>query len=128
LSLLVNNLRQEDKVAIVVYAGAAGLVLPSTSGGDKATILAALNDLQAGGSTAGGAGIELAYKIAQEKMLENGNNRVILATDGDFNVGISSINDLTRLIEEKRKLGIFLTCLGFGSDNYNDGFDGNFGG
>ena len=120
-ALLVNNLRQDDRVAIVVYAGAAGAVLPSTSGADKATILAALNNLNAGGSTAGGAGIELAYKIAQENKFENGNNRVILATDGDFNVGASSHSDLTRLIEEKRQTGIFLTCLGFGMGNYKDG-------
>lgn len=118
--LLVQNLREEDRVAIVVYAGAAGLVLPSTSGDQKEKILNALNKLNAGGSTAGGAGIKLAYKIAIENLIENGNNRVILATDGDFNIGASSDGEMTRLIEEKRKSGVFLTCLGFGMGNYKD--------
>lgn len=119
-SLLVNELRPEDKVSLVVYAGAAGLVLPPTSGAQKQTILDALNRLEAGGSTAGGAGIELAYKVAQENFNANGINRVILATDGDFNVGSSSTGDLTRLIEEKRKTGVFLSTLGFGMGNYKD--------
>lgn len=119
-NLLVNNLTENDRVAIVVYAGAAGLVLPSTPGNDKATIMDALNKLNAGGSTAGGAGIKLAYKIAQQNFIEGGNNRIILATDGDFNVGASSDGEMTRLIEEKRKSGVYLTCLGFGMGNYKD--------
>lgn len=118
--LLVEQLEEKDDVAIVVYAGAAGLVLPPTPGDDKATILQALNSLQAGGSTAGGEGIQLAYKIAKENLIKGGNNRVILATDGDFNVGISSDAELVRLIEEKRDEGIFLTILGFGMGNYKD--------
>lgn len=118
--ILVNNLRSEDKVAIVVYAGAAGCVLESTSGNKKETIIAALDQLQSGGSTAGGAGIELAYKIAKENYIQGGNNRVILATDGDFNVGSSSDGEMTRLIEEKRKSGVFLSILGFGMGNYKD--------
>ncbi|MEH2037865.1 vWA domain-containing protein [Nostoc sp.] len=121
LKLLVNQLRPEDRVSLVVYAGNAGLVLPATSGNQKSTILAAIDRLEAGGSTAGGQGIELAYKIAKESFLKSGNNRVILATDGDFNVGVSSDGDLTRLIEQKREQGIFLTVLGFGTGNYKDG-------
>ena len=116
--LLVNELRQEDRVSIVVYAGAAGLVLPPTSGANKDKIMDALNRLNAGGSTAGGQGIELAYATAQEYFDAKGNNRVILATDGDFNVGISDNNALVKLIEEKRKSGVFLTVLGFGHDNF----------
>ncbi|HRN40859.1 MAG TPA: von Willebrand factor type A domain-containing protein, partial [Vicingus sp.] len=119
-NLLVDNLRENDRVAIVVYAGAAGLVLPSTSGSDKAKILEALNNLSAGGSTAGGAGIKLAYKVAQENFIKDGNNRIILATDGDFNIGASSDGEMTKLIEEKRKSGVYLTCLGFGMGNYKD--------
>jgi Ca-activated chloride channel family protein len=107
-------------VAIVVYAGAAGLVLPSTPGSDKATILAALDRLEAGGSTAGGAGLRLAYEVAREHYDRNGNNRVILATDGDFNVGESSDAAMVRLIEERRDQGIFLTVLGFGTGNLKD--------
>jgi Ca-activated chloride channel homolog len=118
--LLVEQLREQDRVAIVVYAGAAGLVLPSTSGEDKKTIIQALENLEAGGSTAGGAGINLAYSIAKKNFRENGNNRVVLATDGDFNVGESSNGGMERLIEEKRKEGIFLTVLGFGMGNYKD--------
>ena len=118
--ILVNNLRDEDRVAIVVYAGAAGCVLESTPGSDKAKIIAALDQLQSGGSTAGGAGINLAYKIAKENYIQKGNNRVILATDGDFNVGASSDGEMTRLIEEKRKDGVFLSILGFGMGNYKD--------
>jgi Ca-activated chloride channel family protein len=121
LKLLVNQLRPEDRVSLVVYAGNAGLVLPATAGSQKSTILAAIDRLKAGGSTAGGQGIELAYKIAKESFLKSGNNRVILATDGDFNVGVSSDGDLTRLIEQKREQGIFLTVLGFGTGNYKDG-------
>ncbi len=118
--LLVNNLRKQDRVAIVVYAGAAGLVLPSTPGGEKGAILAALDRLSAGGSTAGGAGIRLAYEVAKQNFAKGGNNRVILATDGDFNVGASSDSDMVQLIEEKRKEGVFLTVLGFGRGNYQD--------
>ncbi|ANV91751.1 vWA domain-containing protein [Picosynechococcus sp. PCC 8807] len=118
--LLVNELRPEDRVSIVVYAGAAGLVLPSTSGAEKETILAALDNLEAGGSTAGGEGIELAYQEAAENFLDNGNNRIILATDGDFNVGMSSDAELIRLIEQKREQDIFLTVLGFGTGNLKD--------
>ncbi len=118
--LLVNQLRDEERVAIVVYAGNAGLVLESTPGSDKQRILEAIDRLQAGGSTAGGAGIQLAYKIAKENFIKGGNNRVVLATDGDFNVGVSSDGELTRMIEEKRKDGIFLTVLGFGTGNYKD--------
>ncbi|PKP17186.1 MAG: hypothetical protein CVU07_04680, partial [Bacteroidetes bacterium HGW-Bacteroidetes-23] len=120
MKILVEQLRKKDKVSIVVYAGAAGMVLSPTSGDDKKTIIDALEKLQAGGSTAGGAGIELAYKIAQENFVKNGNNRVILATDGDFNVGASSNTDMQTLIEEKRKSGVFLTCLGYGMGNYKD--------
>jgi Ca-activated chloride channel family protein len=119
--LLVQNLRPQDRVAIVVYAGAAGLVLPSTPGTDKDTILAAIERLEAGGSTAGGAGILLAYEVARQSYLRGGNNRVILASDGDFNVGVSSDGELVQLIEEKRKEGVFLTVLGFGTGNYQDG-------
>ena len=119
-NLLVDNLSEEDRVAIVVYAGAAGLVLPSTAGNNKETIMNALNNLNAGGSTAGGAGIKLAYKVAQENFIKGGNNRIILATDGDFNIGASSDGEMTRLIEEKRKSGVYLTCLGFGMGNYKD--------
>jgi len=120
MKVLVDQLRDEDRVAIVVYAGAAGMVLPPTSGSNKKAIIDALEKLSAGGSTAGGAGIELAYKIAQENFIKNGNNRVILATDGDFNVGSSSNSDMQTLIEEKRKTGVFLTCLGYGMGNYKD--------
>jgi Ca-activated chloride channel family protein len=118
MKLLVNQLRQEDRVSIVVYAGAAGLVLEPTA--DKGQIMDAIKRLNAGGSTAGGAGIELAYKIAKQEFIKDGNNRVILATDGDFNVGASSDRDLVRLIEEKRDSGIYLTVLGFGTGNYKD--------
>lgn len=121
LKLLVNQLRLEDRVSLVVYAGNAGLVLPATPGSQKTRIRAAIDRLEAGGSTAGGQGIELAYKIAKQSFLKSGNNRVILATDGDFNVGVSSDADLTRLIEQKRDQGIFLTVLGFGTGNYKDG-------
>lgn len=118
--ILVNNLRATDKVAIVVYAGAAGCVLESTPGSDKERIIVALDNLQAGGSTAGGAGIKLAYLIAKQNYIQGGNNRVILATDGDFNIGASSDAEMTRLIEEKRKEGVFLSVLGFGMGNYKD--------
>ncbi|MCZ8203114.1 MAG: von Willebrand factor type A domain-containing protein [Gemmatimonas sp.] len=118
LRLLVNALRPQDRVAIVAYAGAAGLVLPSTSGDEKARIADAIDRLEAGGSTAGGAGIELAYRTAREHFLERGNNRVILATDGDFNVGVSSDAELERLVEQRRRDGTYLTVLGFGTGNY----------
>lgn len=121
LRLLVDQLRADDSVAIVVYAGAAGEVLPPTSGADKRTILRALDHLQAGGSTNGADGIKLAYQVAKEKFLTKGNNRVILATDGDFNVGVSTFDDLTNLIEEQRSRNIYLTCLGVGTDNLQDG-------
>ncbi|WP_281866460.1 von Willebrand factor type A domain-containing protein [Flavobacterium sp. GSB-24] len=120
LKILLNELRAKDKVAIVVYAGAAGMVLPPTSGDEKKTIIDALDKLQSGGSTAGGAGIELAYKTATENFIKGGNNRVILATDGDFNVGSTSNSDMEKLIEDKRKTGVFLTCLGYGMGNYKD--------
>jgi Ca-activated chloride channel family protein len=118
--LLVNNLRSKDRVAIVVYAGAAGIVLPSTSGDKKSTILDALDRLQAGGSTAGAEGIRLAYETAKDNFIDGGNNRIILATDGDFNVGVSGNNELEDLITAKRQTGIYLTCLGFGMGNYKD--------
>ena len=120
LQLLVNQMRPKDRVAIVVYAGNAGLVLPSTSGSSKQTIAAALEQLEAGGSTAGGEGIRLAYKVAQDNFIRGGNNRVILATDGDFNVGVSSDGELERLIESERDHDIFLTVLGFGTGNIKD--------
>ena len=118
--MLVNELREQDHVAIVVYAGAAGLVLEPTSGAEKKKIIEALDNLEAGGSTAGGAGIRLAYAVAKEHFKAGDNNRVILATDGDFNVGESSNGGMERLIEEKRKDGVFLTVLGFGMGNYKD--------
>lgn len=120
LRLLVDQLRPEDKLSLVVYAGAAGVVLPATSGNNKEKINDAIEQLQAGGSTAGGEGILLAYKTAKENFITNGNNRVILATDGDFNVGVSSDGELVRLIEKKREEGVFLTVLGFGTGNYKD--------
>lgn len=119
--LLVNELGPQDRVSIVVYAGAAGLVLTSTPASRKETIASAIERLSAGGSTAGGAGIKLAYKMAQENFIPDGNNRIILATDGDFNVGVSSTSELVRMIEDYRKKGIFLTILGFGMGNYKDG-------
>jgi Ca-activated chloride channel family protein len=118
--LLTNQLRPTDKVSLVVYAGAAGVVLPATAGNHKETILNALEQLQAGGSTAGGQGIQLAYKIAREQFVAEGNNRVILATDGDFNIGASSNAEMERLIEQERQHGVFLTVLGFGMGNYKD--------
>lgn len=120
LRLLVEQLRPQDRVALVAYAGAAGLVLPSTSGEDKARIMEAIDRLEAGGSTAGGAGLELAYRTARDHFERGGNNRVILATDGDFNVGPSSDAAMERLIESKRAEGTYLTILGFGTGNYQD--------
>jgi Ca-activated chloride channel family protein len=120
LKMLANELRPQDKVSIVVYAGAAGLVLEPTEGNNKQKIMEALDRLEAGGSTAGGAGIRLAYETAKKNFVKSGNNRVILATDGDFNVGESSNAGMERLIEEKRNEGVFLTVLGFGMGNYKD--------
>lgn len=120
MKLLAGQLRDSDRVAIVVYASAEGLALPSTSGAERETIIAALDQLQAGGSTAGGAGIELAYRIAQENFIEGGVNRVLLCTDGDFNVGTTSTADLERMVEEKATSGVFLSVLGFGRGNLND--------
>ena len=119
-ALLVDQLRPRDRVAIVVYAGAAGLVLPSTPGDRRDKIMAALDKLRAGGGTAGGAGLELAYATAYEHFMEDGNNRVILATDGDFNVGASSDAEMVRLIEQERDGGTFLTVMGFGTGNLKD--------
>ena len=118
--LLVNELRPQDRVAIVVYAGAAGLALESTPGNRKETIMRAIDQLHAGGSTAGGAGLKLAYSVAERNFIRGGNNRIILATDGDFNVGESSNGGMERLVEEKRKTGVFMTVLGFGMGNYKD--------
>ncbi len=120
MQLLTENLRPSDNVAIVVYAGAAGVVLAPTPGNQKETILKALDQLESGGSTGGAAGIDLAYQTAQKYFKPQGNNRIILATDGDFNLGLSSDAELVRLIETKRNEGIFLTVLGFGDGNYKD--------
>jgi Ca-activated chloride channel family protein len=120
MALLVDQLTERDRISIVVYAGASGLVLPPTGGERKGEIRAALSELQAGGSTAGGAGLQLAYAVAKEGFIDGGVNRVILATDGDFNVGLSSHGDLSRLIEEKRKTGVSLSVLGFGMGNLKD--------
>lgn len=119
-ALLVDQLRPQDRVAVVVYAGAAGLVLASTPGNQHEEILDALERLQAGGSTAGGEGLKLAYETAREHYVDDGNNRVILATDGDFNVGASSDAEMVRLIEKERESGVFLTVLGFGTGNLKD--------
>jgi len=118
--LLLDELDDDDHVSIVVYAGAAGMVLKPTPADEKDKIIGALDSLKAGGSTAGGAGIQLAYKLAEENLIKNGNNRIILATDGDFNIGVSSTSDLVRMIEEKRNKGIYITILGFGMGNYKD--------
>ncbi len=120
LTMLVGQLEARDSISMVVYAGASGVVLPPTHGNRKADILAALQQLRAGGSTNGAAGIRLAYQLAQQNFIQNGVNRVILATDGDFNVGLASTEELIDLIQRKRKAGIALTTLGFGSGNYND--------
>ncbi|AUX19425.1 hypothetical protein AQ623_01300 [Flavobacterium columnare] len=117
MKILVKELRPQDKVSMVVYAGAAGMILPPTSGNEKNKIMNALDELTAGGSTAGGEGIELA---AEENFIKEGNNRIVLATDGDFNVGASTDKEMELLIERKRKTGIFLTCLGYGMGNYKD--------
>jgi Ca-activated chloride channel family protein len=120
MRLLVEKLTESDRVAIVVYAGASGLALPSTTGDHKEQILQALENLQAGGSTNGAEGIQLAYKIAADNFIKGGVNRVILATDGDFNVGVTSQGDLIRMIEDKAKAGVFLSVLGVGTDNLKD--------
>jgi Ca-activated chloride channel family protein len=118
--MLVNQLTAKDRVAIVTYAGSSGLALPATTADRKGEILAALDELESGGSTNGGQGIRLAYRIARENFIRNGNNRVILATDGDFNVGLTSDDELVSLIEQKRQSGIYLSVLGFGTGNTND--------
>lgn len=120
LHKVVKQMRKQDRIAMVVYAGAAGLVLPSTPGSDRDSILAALDALEAGGSTNGAQGIQLAYQVAREHYVEGGVNRVILATDGDFNVGLVDQQDLEDLIERERNSGVALTTLGFGQGNYND--------
>ncbi|HWM26623.1 MAG TPA: von Willebrand factor type A domain-containing protein [Chthoniobacterales bacterium] len=120
MRLLVEKLTEKDRVAIVIYAGGSGLALPSTTGDRKETILRALEDLKAGGSTNGADGIELAYRVAADNFIKGGVNRVILATDGDFNVGVTNQGDLIRLIEEKAKTGVFLSVLGVGTDNLKD--------
>jgi Ca-activated chloride channel family protein len=120
LRMLAEQLSARDRISIVVYAGSSGLVLPSTPGDRRGEILAALDALEAGGSTNGGEGIQLAYRVATENFIRGGINRVILATDGDFNVGVTSEGELTRLIEEKRKSGVFLSVLGFGTGNVKD--------
>ncbi len=120
-AMMVNQLRADEKVSIVTYAGQAGVLLEGVSGANKQQILTAIDQLQASGSTAGAQGILTAYEIARRYLIPGGNNRVILATDGDFNIGVSSDGELTRLIEERRRDGIFLTVLGFGMGNYKDG-------
>jgi Ca-activated chloride channel family protein len=120
MKMLVDQLREKDRVALVVYAGNAGLVMPSTSGSNKQKIKDAIDRLEAGGSTAGGAGIQLAYRVAKQNFISGANNRVILCTDGDFNVGASSDSELEKMIEGERKSGIYLTVLGFGMGNYKD--------
>ena len=120
MKMLVGQLRAKDRVAIVVYAGSSGLVLPSTPGNQKDKIISALERLQAGGSTAGSAGLKLAYEVAEENLMEDGNNRIILATDGDFNVGPSSNAEMERMIEKYRDRGIFISVCGFGMGNYKD--------
>ena len=120
LRTLANHLTARDRVAVVVYAGASGLVLPSTPGDQRGEIVSAVERLQAGGSTNGGSGIRLAYRVAEENFIRGGTNRVILATDGDFNVGLTGDDELVKLIEEKRRGGVFLSVLGFGTGNLND--------
>ncbi|MEO9147361.1 MAG: von Willebrand factor type A domain-containing protein [Ginsengibacter sp.] len=120
MKMLTDQLRENDRISIVVYAGRAGVALPATDGSEKIKIKTAIDALEAGGSTAGGAGIQMAYKIAQQNFMKEGNNRIILCTDGDFNVGVSSDDDLVRMIEQERNKGIFLTVLGYGMGNYKD--------
>ncbi|MFV0378857.1 MAG: von Willebrand factor type A domain-containing protein [Mangrovibacterium sp.] len=119
-TMLVNELRPQDRVSIVVYAGAAGLVLDSSPGNNKTKIHDALSQLQSGGSTAGGEGLKLAYAVANKNFIKGGNNRIILATDGDFNVGVSSTSEMERLVEKERESGIFMSVLGFGTGNIKD--------
>ena len=118
--LLVNNLRDKDSVAIVVYGGVTGVMLNTTSGGEKEKILKAIDELTPGGSTPGESGIKLAYSVARNHFIKGGNNRVILATDGDFNVGMKTEAELDELISQQRESGIYLTCLGVGMGNYKD--------
>ena len=118
--LLLDNLRPEDRIAIVVYASQTGIALPSTPAKEKEKISKVIDDLVASGSTAGGAGLQTAYEVAEKNFLPKGNNRIILATDGDFNVGISSRDELQRLVEEKRNNGIYISVLGYGMGNYRD--------
>jgi Ca-activated chloride channel family protein len=135
MRMLAAQLKPTDKVSIVVYAGAAGVVLEPTAGAERGKIEAALDQLQAGGSTAGGEGIQLAYAMARKAKIDGGINRIILATDGDFNVGTTDIDALKKMIEENRKSGVALTTLGFGEGNYNEGLmeqladvgNGNYG-
>jgi Ca-activated chloride channel family protein len=134
LKLLANQLRAEDRISLVTYAGATAVVLEPTAGDQRATIEQAIDRLSAGGGTAGGAGIQLAYQQAEKAYLKNGNNRILLATDGDFNIGVTRFEALVDLVKQKRKTGIALTTLGFGSGNYNerlmeqiaDAGDGNY--
>lgn len=134
LKLLVDQLREQDRVSLVVYAGESRVVLKPTSGRDKATIRTAIDQLTAGGATAGASGIELAYQMAREGFIDNGINRILLATDGDFNVGVSDFDSLKQMAAQQRKSGVSLTTLGFGVDNYNehlmeqlaDAGDGNY--
>jgi Ca-activated chloride channel family protein len=121
MNLLLDGLRNKDKIAIVVYSETVSLLLEPTSCANKEKIKEVLSQLEARGSTAGGAGIQLAYKTAEEAFIEGGNNRIILCSDGDFNVGISNTDDLIKMVEEKSKSNIFLTVLGFGMDNLKDG-------
>ena len=120
LKILINQLTNKDRIAIVTYAGNSGLALPSTAANRKGEILSALNNLESGGSTNGGQGIQLAYQVALDNFIQGGNNRVILATDGDFNVGLKSDGELVNMIENKRQTGVFLSVLGFGTGNTND--------
>ena len=120
LKIMIERLRPHDRVSIVTYASSTGVVLESTPGSKREIIAAATEKLEAGGSTAGGAGIQLSYRVAKENFIKGGNNRVILCTDGDFNIGVSSTADLERMIEEKRAEGIYLTILGLGMGNYKD--------
>jgi len=119
-NLLVNNLRPKDSVTLVVYGGVTGVKLNTTSGGEKEKIIKAIDELEPGGFTPGESGIRLAYNVAQTHFIKGGNNRVILATDGDFNVGLKTEDELDELISQRRQSGIYLTCLGVGMGNYKD--------
>ncbi|MGB0126443.1 MAG: VWA domain-containing protein [Rhodocyclaceae bacterium] len=120
LKLLINELRPTDKVTLVTYSGRTAVLLPPTAASEKATLLTAIDGLQAGGSTAGASGIQLAYQMAQQSFIKNGINRILLATDGDFNVGVTNFSQLKQMVEEKRKSGVSLSTLGFGTGNYNE--------